>query len=87
MDLVVRFLKKAASNLKDHFTVVVPNHQLPLRDRYQAQIFAVSDEVDRLVFLSPHRRRILARQLADFVILYRKVLVVYKCKEVVLADA
>jgi len=48
---VTHFLKKAASNLKTPFTVVVPNHRLPLRDR----------------------RRILAKQLAEFISLYRKV--------------
>ncbi|KAF7670248.1 hypothetical protein LDENG_00043360 [Lucifuga dentata] len=33
MELVIRFLKKAASNLQQDITVVLPNRQLPLQDR------------------------------------------------------
>ena len=51
MDVVVKFLKKASSNLRAPFSVIVPNHKLPLRER----------------------RRMLAKQLAEFVMLYRKV--------------
>ncbi|KAK2550754.1 Tubulin polyglutamylase TTLL5 [Acropora cervicornis] len=50
MNLVIRFLKKAASNLQQPFKVVVPSHKLPLHDR----------------------RRILAKQLGDFVRVYGK---------------
>ena len=32
-NLVIRFLKKAASNLQQPFKVVVPSHKLPLHDR------------------------------------------------------
>ena len=53
VDVVVSFLKKASANLKAPFTVIVPNHKLPLRER----------------------RRMLAKQLAEFVMLYRKVCV------------
>ena len=34
-NLVIRFLKKAASNLQQPFKVVVPSHKLPLHDRYE----------------------------------------------------
>lgn len=50
MNLVIRFLKKAASNLQQSFKVVVPSHKLSLHDR----------------------RRILAKQLGDFVQVYGK---------------
>ncbi|XP_038147467.1 tubulin polyglutamylase TTLL5 isoform X1 [Cyprinodon tularosa] len=33
MELVIRFLRRAASNLPQQMKVVLPNHQLPLRDR------------------------------------------------------
>ncbi|MED6264080.1 hypothetical protein CHARACLAT_010948, partial [Characodon lateralis] len=33
MELVIRFLRRAASNLQQDIKVVLPNHQLPLRDR------------------------------------------------------
>ncbi|XP_036006259.1 tubulin polyglutamylase TTLL5 isoform X1 [Fundulus heteroclitus] len=33
MELVIRFLRRAASNLQQDMKVVLPNHQLPLRDR------------------------------------------------------
>ena len=33
-NLVIRFLKKAASNLQQPFKVVVPSHKLPLHDRW-----------------------------------------------------
>ncbi|XP_053394016.1 tubulin polyglutamylase TTLL5-like isoform X3 [Mercenaria mercenaria] len=51
MDLVLRFLKRAAVNLQQSFKVVVPSRKLPLNDR----------------------RRILAKQLGDFVHIYNKV--------------
>ena len=50
-DLVLRFLKRAASNLQQPFKVIVPSRKLPPHDR----------------------RRILAKQLADFVHIYNKV--------------
>ncbi|RUS70785.1 hypothetical protein EGW08_021453, partial [Elysia chlorotica] len=50
MDLVLRFLKRAAINLTQAFRVVVPSKKLPLGDR----------------------RRILAKQLGDFVHIYNK---------------
>ncbi|XP_063958755.1 tubulin polyglutamylase TTLL5-like isoform X1 [Lytechinus pictus] len=50
MDLVLRFLKRAASNLQQQFKVIVPSRKLPIHDR----------------------RRILAKQLVDFVQLYSK---------------
>ncbi|XP_067938422.1 tubulin polyglutamylase TTLL5-like [Watersipora subatra] len=50
MDLVLRFLKRAAVNLSQPFKVVVPSRRLPVNDR----------------------RRILAKQLGDFVHIYRK---------------
>ncbi|XP_052766508.1 tubulin polyglutamylase TTLL5-like isoform X5 [Mya arenaria] len=50
MDLVLRFLKRAAVNLQQSFKVVVPSRKLPLVDR----------------------RRILAKQLGDFVHIYNK---------------
>ncbi|XP_033627215.1 tubulin polyglutamylase TTLL5-like isoform X2 [Asterias rubens] len=50
MDLVLRFLKRAASNLQQPFKVIVPSRKLPPHDR----------------------RRILAKQLADFVHIYNK---------------
>ncbi|XP_005096708.1 tubulin polyglutamylase TTLL5 isoform X1 [Aplysia californica] len=50
MDLVLRFLKRAAINLPQAFRVVVPSKKLPLGDR----------------------RRILAKQLGDFVHIYNK---------------
>nr|XP_022331081.1 tubulin polyglutamylase TTLL5-like isoform X11 [Crassostrea virginica] len=50
MDLVLRFLKRAAVNLQQPFKVVVPSRKLPLADR----------------------RRILAKQLGDFVHIYNK---------------
>ncbi|XP_052220456.1 tubulin polyglutamylase TTLL5-like isoform X3 [Dreissena polymorpha] len=50
MDLVLRFLKRAAVNLQQPFKVVVPSRKLPLNDR----------------------RRILAKQLGDFVHIYNK---------------
>ncbi|XP_052057753.1 tubulin polyglutamylase TTLL5-like isoform X2 [Mytilus californianus] len=51
MDLVLRFLKRAAVNLQQPFKVVVPSRKLPLNDR----------------------RRILAKQLGDFVYIYNKL--------------
>ncbi|XP_068194118.1 tubulin polyglutamylase TTLL5 [Antennarius striatus] len=33
MDLVIRFLRRAASNLQQDIKVVLPSHQLPLQDR------------------------------------------------------
>ena len=51
VDVVVKFLKRASANLRAPFTIIVPNHKLPLRER----------------------RRMLAKQLAEFVMLYRKV--------------
>ncbi|XP_030855509.1 tubulin polyglutamylase TTLL5 isoform X2 [Strongylocentrotus purpuratus] len=50
MDLVLRFLKRAASNLQQQFKVIVPSRKLPIHDR----------------------RRILAKQLVDFVQIYSK---------------
>uniref|UniRef100_X1ZPC2 Tubulin--tyrosine ligase-like protein 5 n=1 Tax=Capitella teleta TaxID=283909 RepID=X1ZPC2_CAPTE len=50
MDLVLRFLKRAAGNLQQAFKVVVPSRKLVLNDR----------------------RRILAKQLGDFVHIYNK---------------
>ncbi|XP_078672140.1 tubulin polyglutamylase TTLL5-like isoform X5 [Branchiostoma floridae x Branchiostoma belcheri] len=50
MDLVLRFLKRAAGNLQQPFKVVVPSRKLPLHDR----------------------RRILAKQLGDFVHIYSR---------------
>lgn len=50
MDLVLRFLKRAAVNLQQSFKVVVPSRKLALNDR----------------------RRILAKQLGDFVHVYNK---------------
>ncbi|KAK3593183.1 hypothetical protein CHS0354_039668 [Potamilus streckersoni] len=50
MDLVLRFLKRAAVNLQQNFKVVVPSRKLPFNDR----------------------RRILAKQLGDFVHIYNK---------------
>ncbi|OWF35945.1 Tubulin polyglutamylase TTLL5 [Mizuhopecten yessoensis] len=50
MDLVLRFLKRAAVNLQQQFKVIVPSRKLPLNDR----------------------RRILAKQLGDFVHIYNK---------------
>ncbi|XP_060071589.1 tubulin polyglutamylase TTLL5-like [Ylistrum balloti] len=52
MDLVLRFLKRAAVNLQQQFKVIVPSRKLPLNDR----------------------RRILAKQLGDFVHIYNKLL-------------
>ena len=51
MDLVLRFLKRAAGNLQQPFRVVVPSRKLAVADR----------------------RRILAKQLCDFVHVYNKV--------------
>ncbi|XP_071502575.1 tubulin polyglutamylase TTLL5-like, partial [Diadema antillarum] len=50
MDLVLRFLKRAAGNLQQQFKVIVPSRKLPIHDR----------------------RRILAKQLVDFVQIYSK---------------
>ncbi|XP_059157230.1 tubulin polyglutamylase TTLL5-like isoform X3 [Physella acuta] len=50
MDLVLRFLKRAAVNIPQSFRVIVPSRKLPLSDR----------------------RRILAKQLGDFVHIYNK---------------
>ncbi|XP_076443155.1 tubulin polyglutamylase TTLL5-like isoform X2 [Babylonia areolata] len=50
MDLVLRFLKRAAVNLQQTFRVVIPSRKLTLSDR----------------------RRILAKQLADFVNIYTR---------------
>ncbi|XP_077966117.1 tubulin polyglutamylase TTLL5-like isoform X3 [Styela clava] len=50
MDLVLRFLKRAAGNLKQSFAVVMPSRRLCL----------------------PDRKRILAKQLGDFVHIYNK---------------
>jgi len=50
MDLVLRFLKRAAGNLKQSFNVVVPSLKLQINDR----------------------KRILAKQLGDFVQIYNK---------------
>ncbi|XP_077863865.1 tubulin polyglutamylase TTLL5-like [Saccoglossus kowalevskii] len=50
MDLVLRFLKRAAGNLQQPFKVIVPSRKLPINDR----------------------RRILAKQLGDFVHIYGK---------------
>ncbi|XP_071832466.1 tubulin polyglutamylase TTLL5-like isoform X3 [Apostichopus japonicus] len=50
MDLVLRFLKRAAGNLQKPFKVIVPSRKLPIHDR----------------------RRILAKQLGDFVQIYSK---------------
>ncbi|XP_041351009.1 tubulin polyglutamylase TTLL5-like [Gigantopelta aegis] len=50
MDLVLRFLKRAAVNLQQPFKVIVPSRKLVLADR----------------------RRILAKQLGDFVHIYNK---------------
>ncbi|CAH1792719.1 unnamed protein product [Owenia fusiformis] len=50
MDLVLRFLKRAAGNLQQPFKVIVPSRKLPINDR----------------------RRILAKQLGDFVHIYNK---------------
>lgn len=49
-DLVLRFLKRAAGNLRQSFAVVVPSRRLSL----------------------PDRKRILAKQLGDFVHIYNK---------------
>lgn len=57
---MVKFLKKASSNLRAPFSVIVPNHKLPLRER----------------------RRMLAKQLAEFVMLYRKVREAKHCSSV-----
>ncbi|XP_033102981.1 tubulin polyglutamylase TTLL5-like isoform X2 [Anneissia japonica] len=50
MDLVLRFLKRAAGNLKEPFKVIVPSRKLQIHDR----------------------RRILSKQLGDFVQIYSK---------------
>ncbi|XP_022090548.1 tubulin polyglutamylase TTLL5-like [Acanthaster planci] len=50
MDLVLRFLKRAAGNLQQPFKVIVPSRKLPAHDR----------------------RRVLAKQLVDFVQIYNK---------------
>merc|ERR1719244_893589 len=50
MDLVLRFLKRAAGNLRQSFSVTIPSHKLPINDR----------------------KRILAKQLGDFVHIYNK---------------
>ncbi|XP_071962334.1 tubulin polyglutamylase TTLL5-like isoform X2 [Antedon mediterranea] len=50
MDLVVRFLKRAAGNLQEPFKVIVPSRKLQIHDR----------------------RRILSKQLGDFVQIYSK---------------
>ncbi|XP_074641434.1 tubulin polyglutamylase TTLL5-like isoform X2 [Tubulanus polymorphus] len=50
IDLVLRFLKRAAGNLQQSFKVVVPSRRLPINDR----------------------RRILAKQLGDFVHIYSR---------------
>ncbi|XP_013422025.1 tubulin polyglutamylase TTLL5 isoform X2 [Lingula anatina] len=50
MDLVLRFLKRAAVNLQQPFKVVVPSRKLPINDR----------------------RRILSKQLGDFVHVYSR---------------
>lgn len=50
MDLVIRFLKRAASNLRHSLTLLLPSRRLGLTDR----------------------RRILARQLGEFIICYKK---------------
>nr|XP_018671635.1 tubulin polyglutamylase TTLL5 isoform X1 [Ciona intestinalis] len=50
MELVLRFLKRAAGNLRQSFSVVVPSRRLALSDR----------------------KRILAKQLGDFVHIYNK---------------
>jgi len=49
-DLVLRFLKRAASNLRQTFSVIIPSRRLSLCDR----------------------KRILAKQLGDFVHIYNK---------------
>ncbi|XP_014745563.1 PREDICTED: tubulin polyglutamylase TTLL5 isoform X4 [Sturnus vulgaris] len=50
MELIVRFLKRAASNLRHSLRLLLPSRHLGLTDR----------------------RRILARQLGDFIICYKK---------------
>lgn len=50
MELIVRFLKRAASNLRHSLRLLLPSRHLGLTDR----------------------RRILARQLGDFIIYYKK---------------
>lgn len=50
MDLVLRFLKRAAGNLRQPFSVTIPSHRLSINDR----------------------KRILAKQLGDFVHIYNK---------------
>ncbi|NXQ18634.1 TTLL5 polyglutamylase, partial [Peucedramus taeniatus] len=51
MDLIIRFLKRAASNLRPSLRLLLPSRHVGLTDR----------------------RRILARQLGDFIICYNKV--------------
>lgn len=50
MDLVLRFIKKAAPNLSQEFKVYVPSKRLPLSEQ----------------------KRMLAKQLHDFLHIYRK---------------
>ncbi|XP_065919431.1 tubulin polyglutamylase TTLL5-like isoform X2 [Dysidea avara] len=59
IDLIVKFLKKAASNLRGSFQVIEPSLAIPVRDRC----------------------RILAKQLAEFITLYRKETVQYEHRE------
>ncbi|XP_053835167.1 tubulin polyglutamylase TTLL5 isoform X3 [Vidua macroura] len=50
MDLIIRFLKRAASNLRPSLRLLLPSHHVGLTDR----------------------RRVLARQLGEFIICYNK---------------
>uniref|UniRef100_A0A3B3U0M8 Tubulin--tyrosine ligase-like protein 5 n=2 Tax=Poecilia latipinna TaxID=48699 RepID=A0A3B3U0M8_9TELE len=43
MELVIRFLKRAAINLQQDINIVLPNHQLPLQDRRRILSFQLGE--------------------------------------------
>ena len=78
IDLIIKFLRKAASNLRGNFQVIEPSLHIPVRDRYY------TDNMGWYFFTPMHdcfRCRILAKQLAEFVALYKKETVQYEHRE------
>jgi len=71
--LIIKFLKKAASNLRGNFQVIEPSLAIPVRDRLASLVWALISLCCRC--------RILAKQLAEFITLYRKETVQYEHRE------
>lgn len=82
-EVIVGFLRSAVQNLSSPFTLVEPSPELPMRDRYGVGLaisltcmymYVLLDiPVSVHLFFLFDRKRILAKQLAEFIILYRRV--------------